>query len=91
MVLKLIESGGFVGRSRSAALDISTLSIEEQHIIKDFLSKEHGRHLLPKENNRDRFQYSLVYEEKNISLPELPSDNKVLAQVFKKLIDNLRY
>jgi hypothetical protein len=91
MVLKLIEAGGFIGRSKSAELDVNALSPDEQKVIRDFFSEKENKSTFSSGKSRDQFQYSIEFEGKSITLPEVPSENKMLSDIFEKLVDKLQY
>ena len=91
MVLKLIENGGFVGRSRSAELDMQTLSADEKQVLEDFFLAKKDKSTSAGGKGRDQFQYVIAYQGKSISLSEIPPANKLLAGIIENLMAQLQY
>lgn len=92
MKLKLIETGGFLGKSKSAVLDESTVSEELKKQMIDFIRSPDENN--PQNPNKDRENYYWVLEEddtqlaKKVSYPQL---SPKLKEIFDAMKQQLKF
>lgn len=92
MKLKLIQSGGFVGREKTAEEDISSHPPLVMQALKDFFDAKDATGI---DNNvtssRDAFAYSVEYDNKIVPAKELTAQKPELKGIIDKLMGELKY
>jgi len=92
MKLKLIQSGGFVGREKTAEEDISSHPPTVQQALTDFFdanaTTETGNNAA---NSRDAFEYTVEYDNKIVPALQLTTQKPELKAIVDKLMGQLKY
>ncbi|SEB05421.1 hypothetical protein [Pedobacter hartonius] len=92
MILKLIQSGGFAGRSRFAEEDLSCHSLKLQEYLDSHFSALQGKmmsHLPPLQ--RDAFQYFVEYKGTRLPVDEKIKLEPEFAEILEMLKSKLHY
>ena len=90
MKLLLIETGGFLGKSKMAELDLNDMPKNRSNVIKQYF-EEHKTVARPRQTKkRDNYEYFWNYNNRMIPVnqEDLPDE---IEQLFLSMKENLAY